>query len=109
MRLNLSIGRKIFSMAIFLGLLLWRQVSPALAAAPAHDQPPGAEWLMADWMLLSFLAFAGAGFVMFLVVLKRGLLQNLEGAKYYILTLDEPDYYTPDWAKEDGNASSAKR
>jgi hypothetical protein len=72
-----------------------------LSAAPAlgHDQPAGAEWLMADWMLLSFLAFGAIALVAFLVALKRGYLSNLEDAKYHILTIDEPDYYTPGWAR----------
>jgi hypothetical protein len=70
-------------------------------ATPAlgHDQPVGAEWLMADWMLMSFLAFGVVALVAFLVALKRGYLSNLEDAKYHILTIDEPDYYTPDWAR----------
>ena len=73
-----------------------------VAATPVlgHEQPDGAEWLMADWMLLSFMAFGGAGLVAFLVALKRGLLHNVEAAKYHILTIDEPDYYTPEWARE---------
>jgi hypothetical protein len=72
-----------------------------LFATPAlgHDQPVGAEWLMADWMLLSFLAFGAIALVAFLVALKRGYLSNLEDAKYHILTIDEPDYYTPEWAR----------
>jgi hypothetical protein len=74
-----------------------------LLARPAlgHDQPAGAEWLMADWMLLSFLAFGAIALVAFLVALKRGYLSNLEDAKYHILTIDEPDYYTPAWARAD--------
>ncbi|MDQ6905219.1 MAG: hypothetical protein M3176_00175 [Chloroflexota bacterium] len=74
-------------------------------AVSAHDQPDGDAWVMADWMLFSFLAFFGAALVVFLIVLKRGLLYNLEDAKYYILTIDEPDYYTPAWAKEDDDAA----
>jgi hypothetical protein len=74
-----------------------------VGALPAlgHEQPDGAEWLMADWMLFSFMAFGGAGLVAFLVALKRGLLHNVEAAKYHILSIDEPDYYTPDWARDD--------
>jgi hypothetical protein len=69
--------------------------TPALA----HDQPAGNEWIMADWMLLSFLAFGAIALGAFLVALKRGYLSNLEDAKYHILTIDEPDYYTPGWAR----------
>ncbi|MEA2622314.1 MAG: hypothetical protein QOH61_1224, partial [Chloroflexota bacterium] len=50
-------------------------VAALLFATPAlaHDQPAGAEWLMADWMLLSFLAFGAVSLVAFLAALKRGL------------------------------------
>ena len=73
-----------------------------MTATPAfgHEQPDGAEWLMADWMLLSFLVFAGAGLAVFLLALKRGQFHDMEGAKYHILSIDEPDYYTPEWARE---------
>ena len=86
---------------------LWLAAVQALAATPAlaHDGPDGNEWLMADWMLLAFLVFFGAALLTFLVALKRGLFHNLEDAKYHILTLDEPDYYTPDWAREDAYAT----
>lgn len=77
--------------------LLIATVSPALA----HEAPDdGAEWLMADWMLLSFLVFFSVALVAFLFAVRRGLLTNLEDAKYHILTIDEPDYYTPEWMKE---------
>ena len=97
------------------GVLAWIRyaVPPVLAlvavvlaaqsvwAAPVlHEAPEGSEWVMADWMFLSFIIFAGASFVAFLFALKIGLLSNIEDAKYYILEIDEPDYYTPDWAKE---------
>ncbi len=76
----------------------------AVLPASAHDAPSGSEWVMADWMFLSFVIFAGAAFVAFLFALKSGLLSNLEDAKYYVLEIDEPDYYTPDWAKTEGDA-----
>lgn len=68
----------------------------------AHEAPAGSEWVMADWMFLSFVIFAGAAFVAFLAALKSGLLSNLEDAKYYVIEIEEPDYYTPDWAKTGG-------
>jgi hypothetical protein len=83
-----------------------------LFATPAlgHDQPAGNEWIMADWMLLSFLAFGVVSLVAFLIALKRGYLSNLEDAKYHILTIDEPDYYTPDWARAEAlEVDDAKR
>jgi hypothetical protein len=35
------------------------------------------------------------------VAARRGLLRDVEQAKYHILSIDEPDYYTPAWARED--------
>lgn len=62
--------------------------------ASAHDTPDGSEWVMADWIFLTFAIFGGGALIMFLVALKAGLLSNVEDAKYQILTIDEPDYYT---------------
>ena len=76
----------------------------ATRPAFAHEAPAGSEWVMADWMFLSFVIFAGVAFIAFLAALKSGLLSNLEDAKYYILEIDEPDYYTPDWARNGGDA-----
>ena len=82
---------------IYVSLASLIVVHPAMA----HEAPDqGAEWLMADWMLLSFLVFFMVALVAFIIALKRGMLTNIEDAKYHILTIDEPDYYTPDWAKE---------
>jgi hypothetical protein len=89
---------------IHLTSLTWIAFLLLLFAAPvlAHEGPDeGAEWLMADWMLLSFLVFFGVALIAFLVAVRRGYLRNLEDAKYHILTIDEPDYYTPEWAQED--------
>ena len=72
-----------------------------------HDQPDGADWLMADWMLYSWMAFGGAGMFMFLVAFRRGYLSHLEETKYHILSIDEPDYYTPDWARDDAEDEEA--
>ncbi len=83
------------------GILAVLWVAPAWAAPLGHDQPDGADWIMADWMLYSFLIFFVAALLTFLVALKRGMFHNLEDAKYYILSIDEKDYYTPDWAKEE--------
>ncbi len=88
-------------------LALGPLAAPALAHGPLHDQPDGAEWLMADWMLYSFLIFFGAGLVCFLVALKRGMFNNLEAAKFHVLTIDETDYYTPEWAKEEAHGSTS--
>jgi len=87
-------------------ILLWLFLSArtALAAPALHEAPKGSEWIMADWMFLSFAIFAGVAFLAFLFVLKSGLLSNLEDAKYHVLEIDEEDYYTPDWAREGGDA-----
>lgn len=68
----------------------------------AHEAPAGDEYVLADWMLLAWLLFFACALTVFMVALKRGLLSNLEDGKYHILTIDEPDYYTPDWAREEG-------
>ena len=92
---------------------LYTVLAALVAASPvsAHDQPAGNDWIMADWMLWSFLIFFGAALVVFLVAAKRGMFSNLEESKYYILTINEPDYYTPDWARDEedpGEASKAE-
>lgn len=55
---------------------------------------------MADWVVLAFLVFFVCALVVFLIAVRRGYFRNLEEAKYYLLTIDEPDYYTPEWIKE---------
>jgi hypothetical protein len=85
---------------VLAGILLALNVHSGWAAPILHEAPEGSEWVMADWMFLSFLVFAGASFVAFLFALKSGVLSNIEDAKYYILEIDEEDYYTPAWAKE---------
>jgi hypothetical protein len=87
--------RSIITVLLVAGALLVF-ATPALG----HEQPDGAEWLMADWMLLSFLVFGGAALAIFVVALRRGHFHNMEAAKYHILSIDEPDYYTPEWARE---------
>ncbi len=81
-----------FGLVVALGL-------PGIVSA--HDAPEGGEWILADWMFMSFIAFAGSAFVIFLIALKTGLLSNIEEAKYPILDIEEEDYYTPDWAMVD--------
>lgn len=68
----------------------------ALLTAPAlaHDGPDGSEWVMADWIFITFAVFAGGALVAFIAALKMGLLSNIEDAKYQILAIDEPDYYS---------------
>jgi hypothetical protein len=99
-----KISRFILSSAT-LTTLLAALVQPVWAAPVAHEAPPGSEWVMADWMFLSFIIFAGTAFVAFLLALKAGLLSNLEDAKYYVLEIQEEDNYnTPDWVREAGDS-----
>lgn len=94
-------GRFIVLLAL-LALMVGLSARPALAAPPAHEAPPGSEWVMADWMFLSFAIIAGSAFMAFLFALKAGLLSNLEDAKYYILEIDEIDFYSREWTDEGG-------
>jgi hypothetical protein len=80
-------------------LAAWAFVARPLPAQ-AHEAPEGSEWVMSDWMFLSFVIFAGAALIVFIAALKLGWLSDLEDAKYPILEIDEPDFYTPDWARE---------
>lgn len=81
---------------IFLRALVSAILLAVVFAAPAlaHDGPEGAEWVMADWIFVTFAVFAGGALIAFLIALKLGLLSNVEDAKYYMLTIDEPDYYS---------------
>lgn len=84
--------------------LAWTLFLLLITAGPAlaHEGPDdGAEWLMADWMLMSFLVFFAVALVVFVIALKRGYFSHLEQAKYYLLSIDEPDYYTPEWARQE--------
>jgi hypothetical protein len=76
-------------------------------AASAHEAPEGSEYILADWMFLSFVAFAGCALVVFLIALKLGLLSNMEEAKLPMLEIQEEDYYTPDWAKTEAADADA--
>jgi hypothetical protein len=95
-------GRKLRQWHIFALAGIYTCLSSLLvvSTALAHDAPPGDEYQMADWMLFSFLIFFGVSFVIFLVAVKRGWMSFPESAKYELMNIDEPDYYTPDWAKE---------
>lgn len=78
-------------MLAFVFMILLLSVRPVFA----HDAPEGSEWIMADWMFLSFMIFAATAFFALIIALKRGWLNDIEGeAKHYILEIDEPDYYT---------------
>jgi hypothetical protein len=80
----------------FLAIVGMALVITAVVALPAlaHDGPEGAEWVMADWIFVTFAVFAGGALIAFILALRAGLLSNIEDAKYYMLTIDEPDYYS---------------
>ena len=84
--------------AILISLLVPLIARPALAAPWPGD---GSEMIMADWLFFSFLTFFGVALAAFIFAWRSGMFKNIEEAKYYILTIDEPDYYTPDWAREE--------
>jgi heme/copper-type cytochrome/quinol oxidase subunit 2 len=85
------------------GLVVLALVLASPATALAHDQPENAQskWIMADWMMDVFYLFGGIALVAFLVAWKLGHFQNLEQAARIPLAIDEPDYYTPDWAYDE--------
>ncbi len=93
----MKIIRRTLTTGVLALALLTATVFPAAAAPAGHEAPEGSEWIMADWMFLSFAIFAGVAFLAFMLALKRGLLSNLEDAKYYVLEIEEEDYYSPDW------------
>lgn len=82
---------KLIPLAVVCAIVFTILVAPP---ALAHDGPDGAEWVMADWMFITFALFAGGALIAFVVALKMGLMSNLEDAKYQILTIEEPDYYS---------------
>lgn len=54
---------------------------------------------MADWMFGSFVLFLGSGVLVFVVAWRRGLMRDVEMAKYPMLDIVEPDFYEPEWAE----------
>lgn len=73
------------------------------AAALAHDAPENdqSKWVMTDWMLDMFFILAGVALVVFVFAWKTGHLHNLDEAARVPLDIDEEDYYTPDWARDE--------
>ncbi len=76
--------------------ILFALVLAAATVIPAfaHDTPDGSEWVMADWIFITFAIFSGGALIAFVLCLKAGLLSNLEDAKYQVLTIEEEDYYS---------------
>jgi hypothetical protein len=75
----------------------------------AHDAPEGSEWVMADWMFGSFVLFLGSGVLVFVVAWRRGLMRDVEMAKYPMLDIIEPDFYDPEWAIDDPPPNESDR
>lgn len=73
------------------------------AASLAHEQPENSQsrWIMADWMMEVFFLFAGIALLAFLLAWKAGHFHNLEQAARIPLLIEEGDYYTPDWARDE--------
>lgn len=93
----------------------WRIITAALmvlllTAPPAwaHDQPEGgnASYVMADWMFWTFVLFGGASFVGACAAWKLGYFRDLDDQRRVPLMIDEPDYYTPEWASEDDESDA---
>jgi heme/copper-type cytochrome/quinol oxidase subunit 2 len=74
------------------------------AAALAHDAPENdqSKWVMADWMLDMFFILAGVALVAFVLAWKAGHFHNLAEAARVPLEVEEEDYYTPEWAYDEG-------
>ncbi|MEA2361022.1 MAG: hypothetical protein QOD71_167 [Thermoleophilaceae bacterium] len=89
--MRIRLAAAVFTLAVVLS-------SPA--AVLAHDQPESdqSRWIMADWMLESFFLFAGLALLGFLLAWKAGHFHNLEQAARIPLSIEEEDYYTPEWA-----------
>jgi hypothetical protein len=73
------------------------------APAWAHDQPDGAtaSFVMADWMFWTFVLFGGASFFGACAAWKLGHFRDMDDQRLVPLYIDEPDYYTPEWALDD--------
>lgn len=81
-----------------------------LAAIPARVAcaqvgPEGSQVAMADFLVISYLVFFLIALTAFLVAYKMGMFRDLEDAKYPMLDIVEPDYYTPEWAREESDES----
>jgi Ca2+/H+ antiporter len=73
------------------------------AAAFAHDQPETKQsnWVMADWMMDTFFVFSGLALIAFVAAWKTGAFHELDTHASIPLYVEEEDYYTPEWAKDE--------
>ena len=99
---------RLSTLALVLALAL---ALAAPAAALAHDAPENdqSRWTMADWMIDTFFVFAGIALIGFIWAWKAGHFHNLEEAARVPLQIEEEDYYTPDWARDEEEWADADR
>jgi hypothetical protein len=73
------------------------------AVGLAHDQPETKQsnWVMADWMMDTFFVFSGLALVAFVAAWKTGAFHELDTHASIPLYVEEEDYYTPEWAKDE--------
>ena len=88
-------------LALFGLFMLAALVLPA--AALAHDQPENEQsnWVMADWMMDTFFVFSGLALVACVAAWKTGAFHELDTHASIPLYVQEDDYYTPEWAKDE--------
>jgi hypothetical protein len=84
-------------------VVAWIAALVAPAAALAHDAPETerSRWVMTDWMMDTFFIFAGLALVAFLAAWKAGHFHELDRQAAIPLLVEEEDYYTPDWARDE--------
>jgi hypothetical protein len=95
---------------IIVALLLVMVVMMTFAApAWSHDQPEGrdASYVMADWMFWTFVLFGGSSLLGACVAWKLGFFRDMDDQRLVPLYIDEPDYYTPEWALDPDDPADA--
>jgi peptidoglycan/LPS O-acetylase OafA/YrhL len=90
--------RRVWTFLVVIALAL---VIPA--AALAHEAPQNKEskCVKTDWMMDTFFIFSGLALVAFLVAWKMGHFHELDRQGAIPLLVEEEDYYTPEWAKDE--------
>ena len=58
-------------------------------------------WVMVDWMMDSFFVFAGFALVAFIGAWKAGHSTTSSSKRAIPLSIEEEDYYTPEWAHDE--------
>src|SRR5204862_4187790 len=101
-----AMKRLAFLTAVVMSMSL---VLPALAFA--HDAPESKQsrWVMTDWRMDTFFIFAGFAVVAFLAAWKAGHFHELDKIRSIPLDIDEEDYYTPEWARDEEEREQSAR